>query len=73
MRSSLLDDTTAGPGHSTALWASHRRVFPVPGGANPRMWGAVSNGTRRSRRRSVTHPPNGVMGERNPVLATNQA
>ena len=37
MRSSLMEDTPAWPGHSTALWSSQRRVLPVPGGARPRM------------------------------------
>jgi hypothetical protein len=49
IRSSLLEDATAGPGHSTVLWASQRRVLPVPGGARPKMCGAVSRGTRRPR------------------------
>jgi hypothetical protein len=60
IRSSLLEDTTAGPGHNTALWDNHRRVFPVPGGASPRICGAVSSGTNRPNLGSVTHPPNGV-------------
>ena len=49
---------------STALWESQRRVFPVPGGANPRMCGAVSEGAAGPCAYPVANPER---GDRRPV------